>query len=93
MLLNECLLNLGLAAVGVTLISFLLLGSWSATAVVVLSVLLVDVFLFGLMHMDGIRFNRQAGKGKSSSPLWPSGGLVPNTRRQAGKGMGMGMGM
>ena len=56
-LLNECLLNLGLAAVGVTLISFLLLGSWSATAVVVLSVLLVDVFLFGLMYMDGIRFN------------------------------------
>ena len=56
-LLSECLQNLGLALVGVLIICLLLLGDIRSCMVVAGSVLVVDLLLFGMMHLAGVRFN------------------------------------
>ncbi len=56
-LLSECLQNLGLALVGVVLVCLLLLGDIRSCMIVAGSVVVVDVLLFGMMHLAGVRFN------------------------------------
>lgn len=56
-LLSECLQNLGLALAGVILVCLVLMGDLKSCVVVAGSVVVVDVLLFGMMHVAGIRFN------------------------------------
>ena len=57
-LFQECLLSLGLAVAGVLCISLLTTGfSLKAMVVIVLSIMLVDLFLFGYLYVLGLRFN------------------------------------
>ena len=57
-LLKECLLSLGLAVAGVFIVSLVIIGFHIAPILVIVnSIILVDLYLFGFLYLLGIRFN------------------------------------
>ena len=56
-ILDEAIINIGLAAAGVTVVATLFLGSVSTALTVVSILLLIDVFLLGLVYWAGLKIN------------------------------------
>ena len=61
-LFKECLLSLGLAVAGVFIVSLVIIGfHMGPIFVIVNSIILVDLYLFGFLYLLGIRFNAVSG--------------------------------